>query len=311
MINNEMHPNQRSQKIRMKSFVGDRWHVISLNQKTCDCEQFQVDQRCKHMSALGLYRTRSFTPPVRPTFSQALSGLVKSIRIRRVDEAVYWLVYLDTFKEKQYRFRTARRLLIGSAEDGHSIPVMELIADEFRSVSKLEADLWHLAAETIKICKSPNWWHPDSGGPDYIYQSPVGYRQWKYKQWDHRLKTLEHEIASAIDCRDKAMAIGGVTACSSLEKPEQVGATKQAEFLLRLADERKHDGQSTENRQDNFRLGVHSGTRRLWADRETGRADLSIPPHRPRIVLIPVKTRRTIQQQPRDICSLSSEVLRG
>jgi hypothetical protein len=134
MINKELHkrstvPQYKTDAIRLKSFTGDLWHNISVSNKTCDCEQFQISGRCDHLSALGLYRLRPFTPTVRPTFSQALSGLVKSIRIRRVEESVYWLVYLDTFKEKPYRFRTARRLLIGSAEDGHSIPVVTRLID--------------------------------------------------------------------------------------------------------------------------------------------------------------------------------------
>jgi hypothetical protein len=118
---------------------------------------------------------------------------------------------------------------------------MELISDSFRMLCKLEADLWYLALEAIRICKLPAWWNPDSGGDDYIYASLVGQRQWWYKQWDHRLKTLEYEIANAIDRQDKAMALGGVMAYASLQRTERVGATKQAEFLLRLAEERKHD----------------------------------------------------------------------
>jgi hypothetical protein len=37
------------------------------------------------------------------------------------------------------------------------------------------------------------------------------------------------------------MALGGVMAYASLQKSEQVGATKQAEFPLQLAEERVHD----------------------------------------------------------------------
>ena len=238
---NSAKPQYKESEIRLKSFAVNHWHMISLSQRTCDCQQFLKGQSCEHLNALGIYRLRPFTPTVRPTFSQALSALVKSIRIRRVGEAVYWLVYLDTFKERQYRFRTARRLLIGSAEDGLSVPVMEMIADSFLTISKPEADLWYLVSEAIRICRFPNWWHPDSGGPDYIYHSLIGQRQWWYRQWDHRLKTLEYEIASAVDRQDKPMALGGVMAYAYLQKTERVGATRQAEFLLQLAKERKHD----------------------------------------------------------------------
>ena len=102
---------------------------------------------------------------------------MKSIRIRRVEDAVYWLAYLDGFKEKQSRFRTARRLLIGSAEDGLSIPVMEKVREGFVKLSNPQSRLLHWVAEAVRICKLPNWWHPDSGGPDYIYQSLVGERR--------------------------------------------------------------------------------------------------------------------------------------
>lgn len=230
---------QRANKIRLKSFTGDRWHTISFEQKTCDCEQFQNGQRCEHLNALGIYRIRPFTPTVHPTFSQGLSALVKSIRIRRVDEAVYWLVYLDTFKEKPYRFRTARRLLIGSAEDGHSIPVMEETVRNFRKTSRLETDLLCLIADAVRICKLENWWHPNSGGLDYIYQSLVGQRQWLYKQSDLRLVTLQNEVRLAIEERNRAMAIGAVMAFNHLQ--ERFGATAQAEFLLSLARIIGHD----------------------------------------------------------------------
>jgi hypothetical protein len=98
---------------------------------------------------------------------------------------VHWLIYLDSFQEKQYRFWTARRLLIGSAEDGHSNRVMEETTSSFRTINKPAAGLLYLIEEALRICRLPNWWHPDSGGPDYIYHSMVG--QWKrwYKQWDH------------------------------------------------------------------------------------------------------------------------------
>lgn len=224
---------QKARQIRMKSFAGDHWQTISLNEKTCDCDQFHFNGRCDHLNALGIYPIKPFTPRTHPTYSQALSALVKSIRIRRVEEAVYWLLYLDTFKEKEYRFRTARRLLIGSAEDGHSIPVMEEVVRNFRRTCRMETDLLHLVADAVRICKLPNWWDPHSGGPDYVYQSLIGERWWLYKKWDHRLPTVQNEIRWAIEERNRAMALGGVMAFTSLQ--ERFGASAQAEFLLGLA----------------------------------------------------------------------------
>jgi len=225
--------------IRLKSFQGDGWYSISLDQKTCDCPDFHNAERCKHLTALGIHRLKPFMPKTHPTFSQALSGLVKSLRIRREEDAVYWLVYLDSFKEKQYRFRAARRLLIGSAEDGLSVLVMEQVRENFFKISKPQSELLNLVAEAVRICKLPNWWHPDSGGPDYIYQSLVGERTWKYKAWDHQLPTLQQEIQKAIEEKDRAMAVGGVTAFGAVQ--ETFGATKQAEFLLQQAEKMGHD----------------------------------------------------------------------
>ncbi len=228
-------------RIRLRSFSGERahWHTISVSDKTCDCPHFDIKGGCEHLSAIGIHRLKSFTPTTHPTFSQALSGLVKSLRIRRLDEAVYWLVYLDTFEVKQFRFRTARRLLIGSAEDGHSVAVMEKVGQGFWRMSKPQAELIDLVAEAVRICKLPNWWRPESGGPDYIYQSLIGQRAWWYKGWDHRIDTLLDEIRKAIEHGDRAIAIGGVMAFVDVQ--ETFGATKQAEFLLQLAETRGHD----------------------------------------------------------------------
>src|SRR5271157_6306123 len=133
--------------IRLKSFQGDGWYNVSLDGKTCDCPDFHNAERCEHLTALGIHRLKPFMPKTHPTFSQALSGLVKSLRIRRVEDAVYWLVYLDGFKEKPYRFRTARRLLIGSAEDGLSVRVMEKVRENFFKISRPQSELISWVAE--------------------------------------------------------------------------------------------------------------------------------------------------------------------
>src|ERR1035438_8605258 len=153
--------------IRLKSFQGDEWYNICLDDKTCDCPDFQKAAQCEHLSALGIYPLKPFLPKTHPTFSQALSGLVKSLRIRRVEDAVYWLVFLDRFRRgKRARYRTARRLLIGSAEDGHSVAVMEKVVKYFSRLCRNDTDLVHLVAEAVRICRVPNWWNPSTGGPD-------------------------------------------------------------------------------------------------------------------------------------------------
>ena len=72
-----------------------------------------------------------------------------------MEDAVYWLMYLDSLpareklSKKAARFRLARRILIGSAEDGHSIAVMESVATNFQFLCRLDSPLVYLAAEIV------------------------------------------------------------------------------------------------------------------------------------------------------------------
>jgi hypothetical protein len=137
--------------IRLKSFSGSAVvYTVDRQRQTCTCREFAEGGHCKHLDEFGVYKRREFIARTHPTFSQALSGLVKSIRMRRVEDAVYWLMYLDGFPaseergKKAARFRVARRILIGSAEDGHSISVMESVASNFRFLCKVDTPLVYL-----------------------------------------------------------------------------------------------------------------------------------------------------------------------
>lgn len=222
--------------LRIKSFTSDLWYTVDEQSVVCSCPAFQKRGMCKHLEALGLYKPKPYTLKTHPTFSQALSGLVKSLRIRKVEEAVYWLMYMDTFTEPSYRFRVARRLLIGSVEDGLSIAAMEKCAQNFVKLTKKSTELLYLVAEAVRICKLPNWWHTDSGGHDYVYQSLLGMRLWNAMKWERKLKVPQEAVELAIDNQDKAMAIGAVMMLDAFK--EEFGATKQAEFLLELAQKR-------------------------------------------------------------------------
>ena len=76
--------------------------------------------RCAHLEGYRNPPSQAVLPDTHPTFSQALSALVKAIRIRRADVATYWLVYLNSprFGDRETEFRVARRLLQATAEDG-------------------------------------------------------------------------------------------------------------------------------------------------------------------------------------------------
>jgi hypothetical protein len=163
--------------------------------------------------------------------------LVKAIRIRRVEDAVYWLVYLDGYrKEKRERYRTARRLLIGSAEDGHSVAVMENVAKQFFTLIRVETDLLYLAAAALRICKVPNWWNPVSGGPEYIYSGMLGRRTLLQFPERPAVQNMTRLIEEGIAERNEPMALAGVMGLSEAK----MGGTKQAEFMLSLAKRHQH-----------------------------------------------------------------------
>jgi hypothetical protein len=200
--------DQANTAILLKSFSGESWYRISLGNRTCSCSQFVTDHSCKHLNALGIYGApRPFVPKTHPTFSQALSAMVKSIRLRRMEDAIYWLMYLDTFKEPESRFRTARRILIGSAEDGHSIAVMEKVADSFKRINKPHAGIEELATELVKICKVPNWWNPSTGGHDYIYHGMVAQRQLWQLRMERSTENFTNMLVQAIVEQDKAKVL--------------------------------------------------------------------------------------------------------
>jgi hypothetical protein len=229
--------------IRLKSFSGSGVvYTVDRSGRTCTCLQFAAEGHCKHLDEVGVYQSKQFTPRTHPTFSQALSGLVKSIRMRRVEDAVYWVVYLDGFPpsekltRKAARFRVARRILIGSAEDGHSISVMEHVASNFRFLCKLDTPLVYLAAEIVRICKLPNWWDPVTGGHDYIYSNLVGYRRQVLYRTVNDEQGAQKVLRTAVDLADRVTALGALYVLGAL----RVGSTRQAEYLMTIAQEMNH-----------------------------------------------------------------------
>ena len=224
--------------LELRSFSTNEWYSVSLKERSCTCAGFTANrQPCKHLNALGIYSVaRPFVPKTHPTFSQALSGMVKSIRLRELDDAIYWLTYLDTFSDSQHRFRTARRILIGSAEDGHSIAVMERAVESFTRITTLQTSLENLAIGVVRVCRVPNWWHPSSGGHDYIYQGMLGERLLWQLETERTSENFMDMLERAIVEQDKAKALAatlGFTEC-------RLGGTKQAEFLLTCAKKAGH-----------------------------------------------------------------------
>jgi SWIM zinc finger len=61
--NDDAKKRQGNRTLRLKSFRGDDWYAISLEDKTCDCEEYQAKAgRCEHLNALGIHRLKPFKP---------------------------------------------------------------------------------------------------------------------------------------------------------------------------------------------------------------------------------------------------------
>jgi hypothetical protein len=130
----------------------------------------------------------------------------------------------------------ARRLLIGSAEDGHSIEVMEAVARNFPQLTRARTDILYLAAEALRVCKLPNWWHPFSAGKDYIYRGLLAERALLHYSGHHTQENMTRMIEAGIVEQDQVSAIAGVIGLSHA----RLSATRQAEFLAQVAARENH-----------------------------------------------------------------------
>jgi hypothetical protein len=95
----------------------------------------------------------------------AMSALVKMVRLRRTDDAVYWFLYFASRWPEQ-RFRLSRRVLIIAAEDNLCVPVQVHASDWFaRSLYSKDVKSWAQGGASIVhlICATDNWWKDDAG----------------------------------------------------------------------------------------------------------------------------------------------------
>ena len=225
-------------KIMLESFTHSGTHYeVDKDAMHCSCPAFTLNGHCKHLAGVGIYKQRHATLTTRPNYSQALSALVKSIRLRDINEGAYWLNYCWSFNDRLAgsQFRTVRRLLIGSSEDGHSIAVMEKMAANFPALLSKQVALERVLAELIRICKVPNWWNPDSGGHDYIHCGMLAMRKGFYSPAQCSLADCLSGLVLSIDQQDKVGALYWTMAAHGAGK----GAGLQlAQKLYTLATER-------------------------------------------------------------------------
>ena len=227
-------------KIKIRSFSDPSiGYTVDTSALTCSCQSFNTESWCKHLEIVGQYKPKKVTLSARPSYSQALSGVVKGIRIRNIEEAAYWLNYCWGFREKLpgSQFRTVRRLLIGSAEDGHSIAVMEKLAENFAALLTKDVELPRVMAELIRICKVPNWWHPGTGGHDYIHSGMVASRRVVYSTPPSDLDVCLSGLEQAVEKQDKVSAMSWVFLAGEFKGAGSALAHKLQEIALCEAHE--------------------------------------------------------------------------
>lgn len=226
--------------ILLRSFSRpDVTYEVDKEQGHCSCPAYAGDGWCKHLEQLGRRKPRNVTLSSRPSYSQALSGLVKGIRLRNQFEAAYWLNYCWSFNNRLSgsQFRTVRRLLIGAAEDGHSIAVMERVSDAFVPLLAKDVPLVDVLAQLIRICKVPNWWLPETGGHEYIYSGLLADRRMIY---DHDVRNSAQcldALEQAINEADQVLAL--FWTMKAHQSGEKAGLPL-AERLLQFAMRRNH-----------------------------------------------------------------------
>src|SRR5262249_30438446 len=91
--------------------------------------------------------------------SDAISAFIKSVRLRRPEDAITWLV--DLWRRPSTKPRVQRRVLICSGEDNLSVGVIERASDWYNGSRRRDLDA--AATEVLRICQTKNWWAQKDG----------------------------------------------------------------------------------------------------------------------------------------------------
>jgi hypothetical protein len=94
-----------------------------------------------------------------PRVALHLSALVKSIRLRRTEDAIKWLAVL--WDLPSLRYRITRRILVSSGEDGFSPELIEAVVLWYGGPHRYS--LAHAAREVCRICDTRSWWAVQEG----------------------------------------------------------------------------------------------------------------------------------------------------
>lgn len=103
--------------------------------------------------------------PMSPcSIAQAMSSLVKCVRLRRTEDAIYWYTHiLHCFPDQHYRLD--RRVLIMAAEDCIEAPIQSTAYDWFKGVAHVNSmDRHGITCYLLSMmCSTDNWWKQPTG----------------------------------------------------------------------------------------------------------------------------------------------------
>jgi hypothetical protein len=96
-----------------------------------------------------------------PTFAQVLINLGLGIRLRRVDNAIYWYhLGSKMAADPNQRMLLCRRVLVAAGDDCFNVAVQLRVSDWFKNSLTQETREWYRDGVALihLICMTDNWW---------------------------------------------------------------------------------------------------------------------------------------------------------
>jgi hypothetical protein len=168
-----------------------------------------------------------------------ISALIKSIRVRRPDDAVTHLGYLWNLGSSA-RVRVRRRLLICSAEDNTSIPVMAHVSKWFNEDRQ---ELEGAVREVLRIDGTPNW-YATAAGRKYVrswWQAETSVNPYDGKDQRALLAIIEQAVRShssvpALQAFSATINLHGYDRKLLVDRLRELALKRNDDSAVKLAD---------------------------------------------------------------------------